>query len=47
MSLSKCLESGGDDYLSKPINETLLKAKVKAHERSRDLPHDLGQKIAS
>jgi len=44
MSLSKCLESGGDDYLTKPINETLLNAKIKAHERIRDLTHELSNK---
>lgn len=44
VSLSKCLESGGDDYLTKPINETLLNAKIKAHERIRDLTHELSHK---
>ena len=44
MSLSKCLESGGDDYLTKPVNETLLTAKIKAHERIRDLTNELSNK---
>jgi len=44
MSLSRCLESGGDDYLTKPINETLLNAKIKAHERIRDLTYELRSK---
>lgn len=36
-SLQKCLECGGDDYLLKPINGNLLKAKIKAHARTQDL----------
>jgi len=37
LSLSRCIESGGDDFLTKPVNEILLSAKIKAHERIRDL----------
>jgi CheY-like chemotaxis protein len=44
VSLSKCIESGGDDFLTKPVNETLLSAKIKAHERIRDLNRELAQK---
>lgn len=44
VSLSKCIESGGDDFLTKPVNENLLHAKIKAHERIRELTHDLTRK---
>ena len=43
-SLSRCLEVGGDDFLTKPINETLLNAKIKAHQRVRDLNDELMNK---
>lgn len=36
-SLVKCLESGGDDFISKPFEKIILHAKVKAHERTRRL----------
>ena len=36
-SLQKCLECGGDDFLIKPINGNLLKAKIKAHARTQEL----------
>lgn len=36
-SLAKCLAIGGDDFLSKPINEQVLQAKIKAHSRIKDL----------
>ena len=44
VSLSKCIESGGDDFLTKPVNETLLTAKIKAHERIRELNSELTKK---
>ncbi|MBV1877073.1 MAG: fused response regulator/phosphatase [Pseudomonadales bacterium] len=44
MSLSRCIESGGDDFLTKPVNETLLTAKIKAHERIRELNSELSKK---
>jgi CheY-like chemotaxis protein len=44
VSLSKCIESGGDDFLTKPVNETLLIAKLKAHERIRELNSELNKK---
>ena len=43
-SLSRCLEVGGDDFLTKPINETLLNAKIKAHQRIRELNDELNNK---
>lgn len=32
-SLAECLEAGGDDFLSKPYNKIILKAKIAAFER--------------
>ncbi len=34
-SLAKCLEAGGDDFLSKPYNRIILKAKINAFNRMR------------
>jgi CheY-like chemotaxis protein len=34
-SLAQCLDSGGDDFLSKPYNRVILKAKIKAFGRMR------------
>jgi CheY-like chemotaxis protein len=39
-SLARCVEVGGDDFLSKPYSFTVLSAKVKAMERIRILHHD-------
>jgi two-component system, HptB-dependent secretion and biofilm response regulator len=36
-SLVKCLDSGGDDFLSKPYNRIILKAKISAFMRMRDM----------
>ena len=36
-SLKKCLEVGGDDFLSKPFDQVILAAKIKAHARIREL----------
>lgn len=36
-SLSRCLDVGGDDFLSKPFDRVILQAKIKAHSRIRDL----------
>lgn len=36
-SLSKCVEAGGDDFISKPYNITILNSKIQAMERVRDL----------
>jgi len=40
-SLTKCLSIGGDDFLSKPINEQVLQAKIKAHTRIKELTEQL------
>lgn len=34
--LTKCLQSGGDDFLAKPYNEVVLKAKITVHGRIRE-----------
>lgn len=34
-SLAECLESGGDDFMSKPYSQVILKAKIKAFSRMR------------
>ena len=41
--LAKCIEAGGDDFLTKPFSYTLLKAKVEALERVRDLHREVQQ----
>ncbi len=41
MALSKALESGGDDFISKPINLEILNSKIKAHLRIREMSHRL------
>jgi len=35
--LAKCIDAGGDDFLSKPYSADILKAKIAAMERIRDL----------
>lgn len=40
-SLVKCVTSGGDDFLNKPINGVLLGAKVEAMQRIRKMHQDL------
>ncbi len=39
--LAKCVAAGGDDFLTKPFSHTLLKAKVDALERVRDLHREV------
>jgi CheY-like chemotaxis protein len=39
--LDRCLEAGGDDFLSKPYNPIVLKAKLKALARLREQQHQL------
>lgn len=36
-ALAECVAAGGDDFLSKPINFSILKSKIQAIERIRDL----------
>lgn len=36
-SLAECLACGGDDFMVKPYNHTILRAKMRALERTRDL----------
>ncbi|HFD10901.1 MAG TPA: response regulator [Crenotrichaceae bacterium] len=36
-ALSACIEAGGDDFLTKPYHRTILKAKIDAMERIRQL----------
>ena len=38
-ALVKCVDSGGDDFLTKPYNRTILQAKIAAMERIRQLNH--------
>ncbi len=45
-ALSQCLESGGDDFLSKPYNDAVLKAKIAAHMRIRELTKVITQNNA-
>ena len=40
-SLSKCIESGGDDFLSKPFNSILLNAKITSMNRICQMHRDL------
>jgi len=40
-SLAQCLDSGGDDFLSKPYNRVILKAKIKAFGRMRNMHEKL------
>lgn len=36
-SLVRCLDAGGDDFLSKPYNRVILKAKIKSFSRMREM----------
>lgn len=40
-ALSKCIASGGDDFITKPFNELILTAKINAHARIRRLTVDI------
>ncbi len=42
-ALSACIEAGGDDFLTKPYHRTILKAKIDAMERIRQLYDKLQQ----
>lgn len=43
-ALTKCLGAGGDDFLSKPIDEVVLQAKIKAHTRTKELNEQVRKK---
>lgn len=42
-ALSECVASGGDDFLTKPYNRIILRAKISAMERIRSLYETLNQ----
>ncbi|VAX10997.1 Serine phosphatase RsbU, regulator of sigma subunit / Serine-protein kinase RsbW [hydrothermal vent metagenome] len=42
-ALARCIEVGGDDFLTKPFNHTLLKSKIRAIERIRDLHREVSK----
>jgi len=39
--LARCLDAGGDDFVPKPINESVLLAKIKAHGRTGEIYKNL------
>lgn len=43
-ALAKCLASGGDDFLTKPFNEMILRAKINAHGRIQELGKQVSKK---
>lgn len=43
-ALIKCLECGGDDFLAKPLNPTILKSKINAHTRTQRIHNELWDK---
>ncbi len=43
-SLVRCTEAGGDDFLSKPFSFAILKARIRAMERVRDLQRTVAKK---
>jgi CheY-like chemotaxis protein len=44
--LAKCIEVGGDDFLTKPISTTLLKAKIQSMERFSSLHSEVNMLYA-
>lgn len=46
MSLRDALASGGDDFISKPVDSEILYSKINAHLRIRELSLDLNRKNA-
>ncbi|MBU2977403.1 fused response regulator/phosphatase [Alteromonas sp. C1M14] len=45
-SLARCLEVGGDDFVSKPFDRVILAAKIRAHGRIRELSREVEQQNA-
>jgi len=43
-ALATALQGGGDDFLTKPFNEAILIAKIKAHARIKDLNEEISKK---
>lgn len=43
-TLLRCLEAGGDDFISKPFASVVLEAKLRAHFRNRELSKSLAEK---
>ena len=43
-TLLKCLEAGGDDFISKPFASVVLEAKLRVHARNRELSKSLAEK---
>lgn len=43
-TLLRCLEAGGDDFISKPFEPVVLEAKLRAHCRTRELSQSLVEK---
>jgi len=41
--LAKCIDAGGDDFVSKPINKIIIKAKIDAFERIINLYHTVAE----
>ncbi len=42
-ALVKCVEAGGDDFLQKPFNKEILRARIKAMMRIRDLSRSVAE----
>jgi two-component system, HptB-dependent secretion and biofilm response regulator len=42
-ALVKCIEAGGDDFLSKPFKQEILSAKIRSMERIRDLSRTIAE----
>lgn len=42
-ALVKCIEAGGDDFLSKPFKQEILRAKIHAMQRIRDLSRTVAE----
>jgi CheY-like chemotaxis protein/anti-sigma regulatory factor (Ser/Thr protein kinase) len=42
-ALVRCIEVGGDDFLTKPFSHTVLRSKIQAMERIRDLHREISK----